>query len=39
MTVSSWGKAYEIERAAYSRYVRGSSSPVVSNLLWLRAKR
>ncbi len=39
MTVSSWGKAYEIERAAYNRYVRGSSSPLVSNLLWLRAKR
>lgn len=38
MTVSSWGRKYEIDRAAFSRYVRQSSSPLVSNLLWLRPK-
>ncbi len=38
LTVSSWGKQYEIDRLAYSRYVRRHSSPLVSNLLWLRPK-
>lgn len=39
LTVSSWGKRFEIDRLAYSRYVRQYSSPLVSNLLWLRPKK
>lgn len=39
LTVSSWGKKYTISRRAYSRYVRQSSSALVSNLLYLRKTR
>lgn len=39
ITVSSWGQKYRIRRSDYSRYVRRSSSPLVSNLLWLRPKQ
>lgn len=39
ITVSSWGQKYRIRRSDYSRYVRRSSSPLVSNLLWLRPRQ
>lgn len=39
ITVSSWGRKYRIRRSDYSRYVRCCSSPLVSNLLWLRPKQ
>lgn len=39
LIVSSWGRKYEIDRLEYSRYVRQHSSPLVSNLLWLRPKK
>lgn len=39
LTVSSWGRQYTISRAAYLRYIRCSSSALVSNLLWLRKTR
>ena len=34
--VSSWGKEFTIERAAYERYMRGSSTALLTNLLQLR---
>lgn len=39
ITVSSWGQKYRIRRSDYSRYVRCSSSSLVSNLLWLRPEQ
>lgn len=34
--VSSWGQELYIERAAFARYMRGSSTALLTNLLWLR---
>lgn len=39
LTVSSWGRQYIISRSDYLRYIRCSSSALVSNLLWLRKKK